>query len=110
MKLEDIRREYLQDGLSQEMLNDSPFKHFETWLEQAVTAKLPDPTAMVVATVDESGQPSQRIVLLKHLDDDGFVFFTNTVHVKRKSLKVITKFRYIFHGILWSAKSLLWRG
>ena len=50
MKLEDIRREYLQDGLSEEMLDASPIKQFEKWLEQAVATNLPDPTAMVVAT------------------------------------------------------------
>ena len=71
MKLEDIRREYLQDALSEDNLQDDPFKQFETWLEHAVASQLPDPTAMVVATVDETGQPSQRIVLLKHLDDNG---------------------------------------
>ncbi|MDO6546781.1 pyridoxamine 5'-phosphate oxidase [Pseudoalteromonas carrageenovora] len=87
MKLEDIRREYLQDALSEDTLQDDPFKQFETWLEHAVGSNVPDPTAMVVATVDETGQPSQRIVLLKHLDDNGFVFFTNTASRKAQELK-----------------------
>ncbi len=87
MKLEDIRREYLQDARSEDDLRDDPFKQFETWLEHAVGSNLPDPTAMVVATVDETGQPSQRIVLLKHLDDNGFVFFTNTGSRKAQELK-----------------------
>lgn len=87
MKLEDIRREYLQDALSEDNLQDDPFKQFETWLEHAVGSNLPDPTAMVVATVDDTGQPSQRIVLLKHLDDNGFVFFTNTGSRKAQELK-----------------------
>ena len=87
MKLEDIRREYLQDALSEDNLQDDPFKQFETWLEHAVGSNIPDPTAMVVATVDETGQPSQRIVLLKHLDDNGFVFFTNTGSRKAQELK-----------------------
>ena len=50
---------------------------FERWLKQACEAKLADPTAMVVATVDENGQPYQRIVLLKHYDEKGLVFYTN---------------------------------
>ena len=87
MKLEDIRREYLQNALSEDNLLDDPFKQFETWLEHAVASNLPDPTAMVVATVDDTGQPSQRIVLLKHLDNDGFVFFTNTGSRKAQELK-----------------------
>lgn len=77
MDLEQVRREYLMDGLSRENLNDNPFKQFELWLQQAIDAKLKDPTAMTLATVDAQGQPSQRIVLLKHMDERGFVFYTN---------------------------------
>lgn len=86
MKLEDIRREYLKDGLSRDLLAENPISQFESWLKQAVDAELADPTAMVVATVDENGQPSQRIVLLKHLDENGFVFFTNTESRKAQEL------------------------
>ena len=101
MKLEDIRREYLQNALSEDNLLDDPFKQFETWLEHAVASNLPDPTAMIVATVDDTGQPSQRIVLLKHLDNDGFVFFTNTGSRKAQELKGNNK---ISLGTLWNAK------
>ncbi len=86
MKLDDIRREYLQGGLDESMLDASPIAQFEKWLEQAIAAQIPDPTAMVVATVDEHGQPSQRIVLLKSLDEKGFVFFTNTGSRKASEL------------------------
>lgn len=91
MELEAMRREYLQGGLSKEMLASDPITQFEAWLQQAVDAKLPDPTAMVVATVDEQGQPSQRIVLLKHLDENGFVFFTNTGSRKAQELAANNK-------------------
>lgn len=77
MALEDIRREYSQGGLRRKDLNHDPIKQFNLWLEQAIKAKLMDPTAMTVATVDQAGQPFQRIVLLKHLDENGFVFYTN---------------------------------
>ncbi|MCG7534500.1 pyridoxamine 5'-phosphate oxidase [Pseudoalteromonas sp. OOF1S-7] len=87
MKLDDIRREYTKDGLSREKLDNNPIVQFEHWLQQAVDANLSDPTAMVVATVDEHGQPSQRIVLLKQVDDNGFVFFTNTGSRKAQELK-----------------------
>lgn len=86
MKLEDIRREYLQGGLDETMLDATPVAQFEKWLQQAIDAQIPDPTAMVVATVDEQGQPSQRIVLLKHVDEQGFVFFTNTGSRKAQEL------------------------
>jgi len=77
MQYESFRREYIAGGLSREMLDASPIRQFEGWLEQAVKAGLKDPTAMVLATVDEAGLPWQRIVLLKGLSHGGFVFYTN---------------------------------
>lgn len=77
MHYQDFRREYTAGGLSREMLDDCPLRQFEHWLEQAVTARLDDPTAMVLATIDEHDLPWQRIVLLKGLSQGGFVFYTN---------------------------------
>ena len=77
MHYEDFRREYTAGGLSREMLDACPLKQFEHWLEQSVNAGLEDPTAMVLATVDDQGTPWQRIVLLKGLSQGGFVFYTN---------------------------------
>jgi pyridoxamine 5'-phosphate oxidase len=73
----DLRREYTQGGLRRKDLPADPLTLFELWLKQTCEAKIPDPTAMCVATVDEHGRPSQRIVLLKHYDEKGFVFYTN---------------------------------
>lgn len=72
-----LRREYTRGGLRRKDLPADPLMLFERWLGQAVEAQLPDPTAMSVATVDENGQPYQRIVLLKHVDQQGMVFYTN---------------------------------
>jgi pyridoxamine 5'-phosphate oxidase len=77
MQYDAFRREYIAGGLNREMLDASAIHQFETWLEQAVKAGLKDPTAMVLATVDEGGLPWQRIVLLKGLSHGGFVFYTN---------------------------------
>ncbi|MFA5629890.1 MAG: pyridoxamine 5'-phosphate oxidase [Porticoccaceae bacterium] len=77
MSLEDERREYRFGKLTRESLDDSPFKQFSLWLSQALASDMCDPTAMCVATVDSSGRPWQRIVLLKHFDERGFVFYTN---------------------------------
>lgn len=77
MDIAQLRREYTQGGLHREDLPVEPMELFETWLRQACDAKLPDPTAMSVATVSPDGQPYQRIVLLKHYDEKGFVFYTN---------------------------------
>ncbi|MCF1429180.1 MAG: pyridoxamine 5'-phosphate oxidase [Shewanella sp.] len=75
--LTQLRREYLQGGLRRSDLTPEPMAFFERWMEQTIAANLMEPTAMCVATVDEQGQPWQRIVLLKQYDERGFVFFTN---------------------------------
>eukprot|EP00487_Bulimina_marginata_P008152 TRINITY_DN3025_c0_g1_i1.p1 TRINITY_DN3025_c0_g1~~TRINITY_DN3025_c0_g1_i1.p1 ORF type:complete len:101 (+),score=11.07 TRINITY_DN3025_c0_g1_i1:238-540(+) len=85
MELTDIRREYLKSGLRRDDLQADPIDQFNLWLEQAVEAKLTDPTAMTVATVDENGMPFQRIVLLKNVDKDGFVFTPIWVAVRHNS-------------------------
>lgn len=85
--LSDIRREYLKDGLSRKHLPDDPYCLFAKWMEQAKNAELVDPTAMCVATVDEQGQPWQRMVLLKRFDESGFVFFTNLESRKSTQIK-----------------------
>ncbi|MGL5291434.1 MAG: pyridoxamine 5'-phosphate oxidase [Vibrionaceae bacterium] len=86
MDLSSLRREYTQSGLRRSQLPPDPLTLFELWLQQAVEAKLSDPTAMTVATVDSSGQPSQRIVLLKQFNEKGFVFYTNLGSNKAKQL------------------------
>ncbi|MFT6093312.1 MAG: pyridoxamine 5'-phosphate oxidase [Pseudohongiellaceae bacterium] len=64
-------------GLEHDDLASSPFDQFERWMEQVIALQQPDPTAMTIATVSADGQPSQRIVLLKSFDKDGFVFYSN---------------------------------
>ena len=76
-EISDIRREYTLGGLHSEDVPSDPMVLFNAWLEVVRDSKIQDPTAMSVATVDEHGQPFQRIVLLKRFDNDGFVFFTN---------------------------------
>ena len=71
MDIDQIRREYLHGGLSSDNLQSNPIGQFQHWLQQAVDAKVQDPTAMSIATVSADGQPSQRIVLLKDCDDRG---------------------------------------
>ena len=87
MKLTDLRREYNLNSLSENDVFAEPMAQFELWLQQAIDAEINDPTAMVVATVDNEGQPSQRIVLLKGSDENGFVFFTNLGSRKAQELK-----------------------
>lgn len=77
VRYEKFRREYTAAGLTRAMLDACPLRQFEQWWQQAVDAGLDDPTAMVLATLDEHGAPWQRIVLLKGLSQDSFVFYTN---------------------------------
>lgn len=77
MDISHFRREYLKGGLQRKDLADDPVEQFTIWFEQARKADIADPTAMVLATVDGTGRPSQRTVLLKYYDNDGYVFFTN---------------------------------
>ena len=87
LRYEEFRREYTAGGLTREMLNACPLRQFEIWLEQAVRAGLEDPTAMVLATIDEAGTPWQRIVLLKGLSAGGFVFYTNHGSDKARAIE-----------------------
>ncbi len=88
MNLQDIRREYLMGGLRRADLADDPHEQFATWMKQAFEMEVVDPSAMTLATVDGAGKPSQRIVLLKDCDGEGFVFFTNYASHKGCDLDV----------------------
>src|SRR5699024_5679437 len=96
MELADYRREYLQGGLRRHDLPTDPLALFNLWMQQAITADLMDATAMVVGTVDEHGQPYQRIVLLKHFDERGFVFYTNMGSRKASQLATNPKVSLLF--------------
>ncbi|MCM2327424.1 MAG: pyridoxamine 5'-phosphate oxidase [Lysobacter sp.] len=77
MNIADIRKDYALRRLDETDVDGDPFKQFHAWLEEALEAQVPEPTAMTLATVDTEGSPSARIMLLKALDGRGFVFYTN---------------------------------
>lgn len=77
MDLATIRREYLRGGLRRDLLSENPWDLFSRWMEEALKIDIMDPTSMVVATGADGGQLHQRIVLLKHFDEQGLVFYTN---------------------------------
>lgn len=99
-----LRREYTKGGLRRRDLPAEPLTLFERWLGQACDARLADPTAMVVATVDDKGQPYQRIVLLKHYDEKGLVFYTNLEAARRIRLSTIRVSACYFPGICLNAR------
>lgn len=77
MDISELRQEYVRAGLRREYLDQDPFSQFEKWFQQACEGEVPEPNAMSLATVSATGEPSQRMVLLKYFDRQGFVFFTN---------------------------------
>ncbi len=75
------------DILDEKLVERNPIKQFQLWFADAVAAKLPLPEAMNLATATPEGRPSSRMVLLKQVDDDGFVFFTNYHSAKAAQLE-----------------------
>src|SRR4028118_766400 len=73
----DIRKEYKLQSLEEDQVDSDPFKQFGKWWNEAVSASIDEANAMTLATASADGVPSARIVLLKGLDHNGFVFFTN---------------------------------
>ena len=87
MDLHDIREDYCKQVLSQHDCDPNPIKQFEKWLNEAITAKVNEPTGVNVATVNEDGRPTSRMVLLKEVNEQGFVFFTNYHSRKGRSIE-----------------------
>lgn len=84
--LGELREEYGHDSLTEESVDPNPIEQFRVWFQEAMDRKVTEPNAMSLSTVDESGQPWQRIVLLKAYDNKGFVFYTNYDSRKGKQL------------------------
>lgn len=76
---------------------EEPFRLFAEWMRDAEAKELNDPNAMAVASVDESGLPDVRMVLLKGFDEAGFVFYTNFESKKGRELSASRKAALLFH-------------
>jgi pyridoxamine 5'-phosphate oxidase len=87
MNLAGLRQEYMRSGLSEAQADPDPIRQFERWLADAVSAGLPLPNAMTLATVTPAGAPSARIVLLKGVERGGFLFYTNYLSRKGRELE-----------------------
>lgn len=82
--------------LEENILDSDPIKQFRIWLDDALRAKLPHAEAMALATSTIDGSPSARVVLLKHVDERGFVFYTNYESRKGKELVSNPKAALVF--------------
>ena len=95
MSLANIRREYLGEPLSEMDSADDPLRQFTRWFEQVRDTEL-DPTAMVLATATPDGRPSARTVLLKGIDERGFVFYTNYESRKAREMEATGRASLLF--------------
>jgi pyridoxamine 5'-phosphate oxidase len=86
LSLGELRENYTQGGLDTSAVNPNPIAQFENWFEQAYRSGLKEPNAMTLATASPEGRPSARIVLLKEVSENGFVFFTNLESRKAREL------------------------
>jgi len=93
----ELRKNYTRGELSEQDVPQEPFGLFQTWFEQAVKAQCPEPNAMALATANQAGIPSVRIVLLKAVDHGSFTFFTNYDSQKGKELAVQPHASLLFH-------------
>src|SRR5664279_5503480 len=82
-----MRESYSLAGLAETDLAPDWMTQFQTWLADAVAAKIPEPNAMVVATSSPDGDVSTRAVLCKGLDESGIVFYTNLTSDKSRDLQ-----------------------
>lgn len=85
-KIADIRREYQMQTLLEKDVDQDPFLQFNKWWDDAIKSELDEINAMTLATATVNGMPSARIVLLKSVSEEGFVFFTNYNSQKGKEL------------------------
>lgn len=85
-EISGMRKVYQLGSLSENEANPDPLKQFESWWQQAIEAKTDEPNAMTLATCTTDGRPSARIVLLKEIKENGFVFFTNYESRKGKEI------------------------
>jgi pyridoxamine 5'-phosphate oxidase len=82
-----MRKVYQLKSLEEKEMNADPIVQFETWWKEAIASKVEEPNAMTLATCSASGRPSARIVLLKGIHQNGFVFYTNYQSRKAREIK-----------------------
>lgn len=103
MNITDLRKDYALKNLDEKDALADPLAQFSVWMDEALKSKLPEPTAMTLATAapaaDGRAQPTARIVLLKGFDARGFVFFTNYFSRKGRELAANPLAGLLFHWV-----------
>ena len=95
--LENLRKEYISEKLSEKDVAKDPIKQFGLWLKEAMDAGVYEPNAMTLATTSIDRKPSARIVLLKGYEERGFMFYTNYLSAKGKEMAKNPVVALVFH-------------
>ncbi|MEX0268588.1 pyridoxamine 5'-phosphate oxidase [Leptolyngbyaceae cyanobacterium UHCC 1019] len=99
LSIADLRLNYTRQSLLETDIHPDPIHQFQTWFDHAIAANLLEPNAMTLATATPNGTPSARIVLLKGVDQRGFVFYTNYNSQKGQELTANPQAALVF---LWN--------
>ena len=99
MRIADLREEYMRERLDEADVAADPIVQFRAWFDEAVRAELPMVNAMTLATAGDDGRPSARMVLLKGLDERGFVFYTDYESRKGRELDANPQASLLFYWI-----------
>ena len=102
IKLSDLRRDYGGQKLDEAQLPESPYLIFESWLAEAIQQNILDAQCFVLSTTDESGYPDSRIVLLKEINKNELIFYTNYSIQKGKQIKIE---QHVALNFYWAALS-----
>jgi pyridoxamine 5'-phosphate oxidase len=96
MNFSDLRRDYVGEPLSETESDRDPYRQFTRWFDQARQGEM-DPTSMSLATASTAGRPSVRTVLLKDMEEGGFVFYTNYGSRKAQELEATGEAELLFY-------------
>ena len=94
-----LRQNYALHTLDVADVNPNPIKQFIVWMQEAIDSQLPEPNAMILATATPDGQPAARVLLLKGIEDNGFVFYTNYESDKGREMAANPKVSMVFNWL-----------
>lgn len=92
----DMRKVYQLETLNESSVKNDPLLQFADWWQQAIASNIEEPNAMILSTASATGTPSSRVVLLKGIEEDGFVFYTNYESRKAREITVNPQVSLLF--------------
>ena len=99
MNIQHLRRDYSAESLDIDEVEKHPIAQFRAWFAEALSAELPEPNAMILATINANHSPAARVVLLKGFDENGFTFYTNYNSRKGQELEQHPEAALVFNWL-----------